>query len=91
MKPGGIFIPTIRPLEFWKYNDTVRGTSHADTLLKDHAREGFAYLPHNGTEGETYGDITLDIDFLARPGWEILARDRSLVDPYQLAVILRAV
>lgn len=90
MVDGGLFIPTIRPVEFWPFLDKMRGLSVAERLTADHERTGIAYLPHAGEEGETYGDASLSFDFFKREGWTFLGYDRSIADTYQVAVVLRA-
>lgn len=91
MNDGGLFIPTIRPVEFWPYIDSVRKTKVQARMVADHHSSGVAYLPHTGVEGETYGDTSLTFDFFNTDGWEVLGYDRSIFDMYQTSVILRAV
>jgi SAM-dependent methyltransferase len=86
--PDGLLVATVRPVEFWDYMDSVRATSTARELRAEHARSGFAYVPHKGPEGDTYGDASVDPAGLAIEGWSLLGYDRSLVDPYQVSVVL---
>lgn len=90
MKDGGLFVPTIRPVEYWAFHDKARGTDVAARMMADHAATGSAYVPHGGPEGETYGDRTLSFDFFRKDGWTFLGYDWSLFDTFQVAVILRA-
>jgi len=90
MKKDSVFISTIRPVEFWKYLDEIRGTSIHDIMIDSHRKIGFAYLPHSGEEGATYGDISLQPKFFDQDGWQILGYERSLHDPFEIAIILRA-
>lgn len=90
MNEGGLFIPTIRPLEFWSFIDGIRQTNHASRLEVEHNSRGIAYLPHEGEEGKTYGDTSMGFDFLATDEWRFLGYDRSIYDPYQISVILQA-
>jgi SAM-dependent methyltransferase len=87
--PDGLFVCTVRPVEFWPYIDKVRKTKNAEQLYKQHLTEGFAYLPHSGPEGETYGDSSIAFDYFIRPGWKMVGYDWSMLDPYQVSVILR--
>lgn len=87
----GLFILTIRPVEFWTFIDGLRKTDHRSRLIDEHNRSGFAYLPHAGSEGETYGDSSMDLRCFEGNGWTVLGYDRSILDPYQTIVILRAV
>ncbi|WP_102960710.1 class I SAM-dependent methyltransferase [Mangrovicella endophytica] len=88
---GGLFIATIRPVEFWPFIDKNRGTTHSERLMAEHRDHGYAYLPHNGPEGETYGDFSTTPAFFDRPGWEVLGYDSTVMDEFQTSVILRAV
>ncbi len=90
MAPGGLFLATYRPVEFWSYIDGVRGTQNAERLLQDQLTNGYAYLPHGGAQGETYGDVSVDLTFFEQPGWRVLGYDSSLVDAYQICAILAA-
>lgn len=85
----GLFIATIRPVEFWAYIDSARNTQVAASMRQAHLDTGYAYLPHGGAEGETYGDCSIVLDYFDRSGWKMVGYDRSLVDPYQVSVILR--
>ncbi|MER8573381.1 class I SAM-dependent methyltransferase [Mesorhizobium sp. M1409] len=89
VKPGGLFVATIRPIEFWPFIDGMRKTSIAPQMQSNHRLNGFAYLPHNGVEGETYGDISCEIDFLGGDGWKIVGHDRSILDPFQVSVLMQ--
>lgn len=89
IKPSGLFVATIRPIEFWPFIDRVRNTSVTSKMQSEHRRNGFAYLPHAGPEGETYGNISCEIDFLRGHGWMIVGHDRSIVDPFQVSVLMQ--
>ena len=59
-------------------------------MKTEHDASGFAYLPHNGPEGDTYGDASTSLDYFRNlDGWQFIAHDWSLVDLYQISVILR--
>lgn len=89
IKPGGLLVATIRPIEFWPFSDGIRKTSIAAEMQSNHRLNGFAYLPHGGVEGETYGDISCEIDFLGGDGWKIVGHDRSILDPFQVSVLMQ--
>lgn len=91
MKPGGLFIATIRPVEFWPFLDQQRKQNNSERLMKEHRAHGVAYLPHGGEEGKTYGDTSLTLGFFAKPGWQVIGYDRSIFDAFQMSVILKAV
>jgi SAM-dependent methyltransferase len=85
----GLLVATIRPIEFWPYIEKAQGMKVADAMRLEHMSKGFAYHPHGGMEGETYGDSSIAFDFFTRSGWKMVGYDRSMVDPYQVSVILR--
>ncbi|WP_181763263.1 class I SAM-dependent methyltransferase [Mesorhizobium sp. B2-4-15] len=89
IKPGGLFVATIRPIEFWPFIDGIRKTSLSAKMQSSHRTNGFAYLPHGGIEGETYGDISCEIDFLDGDGWKVVGYDRSILDPFQVSVLMK--
>ncbi|MER8922456.1 class I SAM-dependent methyltransferase [Mesorhizobium sp. M0802] len=89
IKPGGLLVATIRPIEFWPFIDGIRKTSIAAEMESNHHLNGFAYLPHGGVEGETYGDISCEIDFLRGNGWTLVGHDRSILDPFQVSVLMQ--
>lgn len=91
MADGGIFVATVRPVEFWAYIDEQRNTDLGKEKAAEHQANGLAYLPHAGPEGESYGDTSLRFEFFDRPGWKMLGYDWSRADPYQVPVILQAV
>ncbi len=88
VKPDGLFVATIRPIEFWPFIDGIRKTSLAPKMVSEHRRNGYAYLPHGGPDGATYGDLSCEINFLSGNGWKIVGQDRSILDPFQVSVIL---
>jgi SAM-dependent methyltransferase len=86
---NGIFVATIRPVEFWRFLEgrNPRGVAH--TMEHAHALRGFAYTPHSASSPH-YGDTSISLEYLADLGeWTLLGYDRSLSDPYQIAVVLR--
>lgn len=89
MKLGGIFVVTVRPVEFWRRQAPAKGADPA-VLRAQHRETGFAYLPHEGAEGESYGDASVRPEFFKRPGWRIVDRDWNATDPFQMILVLRA-
>lgn len=87
----GLLIATIRPVEIWRYLSNEHITKVAEKLIEDHVRDGYAYVPHFGPEGETYGDTSLEPRLLEQSGWNLAGLDRSVLDPYQIACVLRPV
>ena len=90
MKPGGLYVATVRPPEYWALHDTQSGTNVAESMVSDHEAKGFAYLPHGGAEGEHYGNSSIPLSFFERDGWELLGYDSCVIDGHQISAILRA-
>jgi len=90
MQPDGIFIATIRPVEFWQYFDKIKNSSNAINLERVHKETGFAYQEHPGVMEGTYGDASISLPFMERiPGWKMVGYDRSLGDSYQIVVAMK--
>lgn len=101
VKPGGIFLITVRPPEYWEFRishaaNTSKGNDAHVTrwkaALDAHYECGHAFIGSGGNDAETFGESSFDLGWLERnlPQWEILEQDRSLNDPLQLCVTLRA-
>jgi SAM-dependent methyltransferase len=91
MADGGIFVATVRPIEFWEFLDTTQGREISVEMCHDHRTQGHAYFPHPGARGDTYGETSLALDFFDRPGWKVVSHDWSRVDYFQVSVVLQAV
>lgn len=89
MKPGGLFILTIRPVEFWRFFDKVKGTTIADLKETEHARDSVAFHPHQG-RGDLYGEASYRLEFFRREGWKFIGYDRLLTDPFEIVIVLQA-
>jgi SAM-dependent methyltransferase len=89
MNPGGLFMLTVWPPEIWPYLDKVNGTNRADEMKRMFAETGHAYFPHGGEMGRTYGNATISFDFFRNKGWDLLGYDSSLIDPYQITLVLK--
>ncbi len=100
--PGTILMLTIRPVEFWDL--AAKGGTHIpanpqkmEELRKNHRELGFAFYLNGSTDEKeiegNYGDTSLSIGWLLdnSPGWELVGVDRTLADPYQRYVMLRAI
>lgn len=90
MAPGALLAITIRPVEFWSMRAGL-APAELTSLQSDHARDGFAFLPHNraAVDGDvTYGDTSISLTYLERKFPELKLRkvDRTLDDPYQIVL-----
>ena len=90
IRPGGIFVVTIRPVEYWEFYDERRGGAVARDMAARQAREGYAFLAHEGRGGELYGEASYDLSFFRREGWSVAGYDRTLANPHEIAVVLKA-
>lgn len=96
IKPDGLAVITIRPVEYWDYHRDFLVGYHRELLKASHDRTGFAFMPHNreAVNGEvTYGDTSISFDYLndRHSDWKIAGYDYNLIDPYQLIVFLAPV
>ncbi len=86
---------TIRPLEYWDIEGLPQSRERCNRLKQEHVEQGFAFSPHNlpAVDGDvTYGDTSISLEWIDRNlvGWTRVAVDRSLEDPYQIYVFLKA-
>ncbi|WP_170330623.1 class I SAM-dependent methyltransferase [Ruegeria arenilitoris] len=93
-----LFMLTLRPIEFWDV--AMAGHTHLTSdpkkmkqCIKDHRENGFAYYCTDQVASPNYGDTSISMEWLANnvSGWEVVSVDRSLKDPYQRYVMLRAI
>ena len=70
LKPGGLLLITIRPIEFWRDNPLVSHKSEAELMVEEHKNNGFAHL----AESPHWGDTTMSLEFIERtwPQWEVI-------------------
>lgn len=88
LRPDGVAVVTVRPIEFWRY------TQHPEqvALTAQAERAGFAFAPHRlePVDGEVaYGDATATPEWVAdASGLRLLGVDRIMTDAYQLCLFL---
>ena len=93
MHPDGMFVATVRPIEFWNRCGQANGFDAAP-YIEQHQRDGFAFWPHQrgAVDGDvTYGDTSIDPRALADlvPGWRYVGYEHSLDDELQVLVALK--
>ena len=93
IRSDGLLVLTIRPREYWAIHDETSALEKA-ALLRAHDETGFAFRPHNRPpiDGDvTFGDTTMNIETLEEhcPLWKVVGYDWSLLDPFQLIVLLQ--
>jgi SAM-dependent methyltransferase len=96
LKLGGILCLTIRPQEYWDQGASPVSLDVAAGLKDRHRVTGFAFTPHAlpPVDGDlTYGDTSMSLEWLQdhAAGYALAGIDRSLDDPYQPYVYLKAV
>lgn len=97
IKPDGLLVLTIRPIEFW--NLDVEGLAYISrpeksALRHAHNLTGFAFRPHNRPpiDGDvTYVDTTMKVTMIEElcSKWKMICHDRLLSDPHQIVVLLQ--
>jgi SAM-dependent methyltransferase len=89
IKPSGICVITIRPIEYWKRIEGTIGAQATDRLMQEHIRKGFSFCASEKSHDRNFGTASMDFDFLNGRGWCVAAYDTSVVDPYQVSVVLK--
>jgi len=93
IRPDGVLVITIRPVEYWDYHQNLSDTERK-SLKNNHDHTGFSFRPHNrqSVDGDiTYGDTSISLEFIEKnfSDWKILDSERTLDDPYQRIVYLQ--
>lgn len=96
--PDGILCITCRPPEYWTTHAAIRKATTGlkpDEFIRRHVETGFAFHSHGSRPddpGATFGDASFSLDWLSSRavGWTVAALDRSLSDPMQRYIYLRA-
>ena len=88
VKPGGLVIATIRPVEFWASNPVIAESGvSVEEMVRLHEQVGFAHAPAGG--GGVWGDTSMTVDYIARrwPEWRIVGAEE--VEGHQTGVLLQ--
>jgi SAM-dependent methyltransferase len=91
IKPNGLLVITIRPIEFWNIAERITNEDR-QALVAQHRADGFAFVSdgaiRTGDEA-TFGDTTIALDWFAAhvPEWRVERVDRGL-DGWQIVVML---
>lgn len=93
MRRSGLLTLTVRPVEYWDVYSAYPSDRNADVMKRAHAEYGYAFLPHGRPPvdgGIPYGDASVSLEYIGEQwsGWEIVAVDYNLIDPYQVCVFL---
>ena len=90
IKPDGLFVITIRPVEYWG----AQPKFHA--IVDQHHARGFAFVPHDKplVDGAvTYGDTSITLDYIRENwmSWHVCGYDHNVQDKLQITVFLRPI
>jgi SAM-dependent methyltransferase len=83
MKPDGLFVITVRPVEIWGLAEFGENAeANRAELIAEFDRTGFSFLenPHMRIDGESvYGVTAIAPEWITRtfPNWRIVRRDRG--------------
>lgn len=88
--PEGVAIISVRPLEFWDFHQRLPADVRQD-LHAAHLAGDVAFYPAGNSKN--YGDTSIPLNLLPTlfPGWEIVRSGTTMIDPYQVFVVLRPI
>jgi len=95
IKPGGVIVITIRPVEYWDIDPNATKLGLSEQQKSIHNSQGFSFLPQDWSpivdEDITFGDTSMTFEWLKNsfPNLHIVGQDRSLSDPYQIYVFIQ--
>ncbi|MFO1405035.1 MAG: class I SAM-dependent methyltransferase [Azonexus sp.] len=91
----GIFVITVRPIEFWEVRRPTFGDAKVQELIDKHSSIGFAFEPttlDGKSSSSTYGETSMSFEYLrqmaATEGWKLALIDCDVQEPYQIMVAL---
>jgi hypothetical protein len=86
--PGGVFVITVRPPEYWLAERDPRVVPAE--FMERHDSQGIYHLPAMGEWASFFGHTSMTMQWLKSnaPEWDIADIDRSLADPLQIYVTL---
>jgi 2-polyprenyl-3-methyl-5-hydroxy-6-metoxy-1,4-benzoquinol methylase len=96
IKPDGLFVITIRPVEYWLDHPIRNSERYAKTLERHHA-QGFAFVRGWGDIGsdpeDSYGDTSMSFEYLQKKwgSWQVCGYDHNFADNMQIIVFLKPV
>jgi SAM-dependent methyltransferase len=98
IRPNGLAIITVRPIEYWDFNKTI-SQDERDALKDLHKKGMVAFYPHDGKVNDSdgkpsnYGHTSIPLAVLEEkfPGWTVVRGGNTLADPYQTFVVMRPI
>jgi SAM-dependent methyltransferase len=97
IKPDGLLVITIRPMEYWLNHPIHADPGRYTEILEQHNSQGFAFVQGWGDIGHdpegTYGDTSMSFDYLQKNwrSWQVCGYDHNFEDPTQIIVFLKPV
>ena|GEM_PF-707842 len=94
---NGLFVITIRPVEYWQLHKKSRDTGlDLEAAINEFDENGFVFIPHPAKAqfgNFDYGDTVMSVDFIRKtwPEWKIVHTDLNIIDPYQILIFLKPV
>lgn len=94
LRPGGLLVITIRPVEYWHHDPAAQKAGVVEQQIALHRERGFSFLPHHRPPVDddiTYGDTSFTTEWLCSnfPQYVLKGVDRSLEDPFQYYLFLQ--
>jgi SAM-dependent methyltransferase len=94
LAPQGLLVLTVRPPEYWRAHAGFPAGTDAETMIRRHREQGFAFIPHVRAplDGDvTFGDTSIALDYVRRSwtDWHLAGTETNRADPYQLLLFLR--
>jgi 2-polyprenyl-3-methyl-5-hydroxy-6-metoxy-1,4-benzoquinol methylase len=98
MAPGGLFVATIRPVEYWAPRRGVLGEETVARMVAQHESGEYAFIPSGAVANagsQDYGEASVSLEGMQRlgatAGWRVVGHDWLLLDPFQLLICLQVV
>jgi SAM-dependent methyltransferase len=97
IKPDGLFVITIRPVEYWLNHPIHADSEQFRKTSEQHHAQGFAFVRGWGDIGDdpegTYGDTSMSFDYLQRKwvSWQVCGYDHNFEADMQIIVFLKPV
>lgn len=94
--PDGLFIVTIRPIEFWHHQREGKGAEVVEQMLRLHTGNQYAFIPSGASKtagSSDYGEASCSIAKFAsvacETGWVVAGTEWLLLDPFQILISLK--
>jgi SAM-dependent methyltransferase len=104
IKPGGVIVITIRPVEYWAHNRHAASLGLIKEQESIHSSQGFSFLPHEPSSSLPhnlasapvdrdidYGDTSMTVAWIENsfPMLRVVGQDRSTTDQLQIYLFIQ--